>query len=142
SDIRAKDCIESDCNNRSNFVWLVPPSPFSSGDVGSSAHRSGSICSSPWRIVRYPQYSQVLVKTEGSQQNIKMKFQRELCISCMCVLVTLLSVGHSREQPVFMNQFAVHIPAGSKAADDIARKHDFNNLGQIFDDHRNIQKRQ
>lgn len=37
----------------------------------------------------------------------------------------------SRQQPVYMNQFAVHIPAGSEAADAVAEKHGFRNMGQI-----------
>jgi hypothetical protein len=30
-----------------------------------------------------------------------------------------------------MNQFAVHIPSGQEAANEVARKHGFRNLGQV-----------
>lgn len=53
----------------------------------------------------------------------------------LCVLVVVVSGalgdGVRRQQPVFMNEFAVHIPGGDEAADRIAEKHGFINIGKI-----------
>lgn len=47
-------------------------------------------------------------------------------------LLLLLATGDSkRQQPIYMNQFAVHIPSGHADADEIASKHGFRNLGQV-----------
>jgi proprotein convertase subtilisin/kexin type 5 len=46
-------------------------------------------------------------------------------------MVAFLSFGHCKQSAVYLNQFAVHIPSGQEAADDIARKHGFTNLGQV-----------
>lgn len=43
----------------------------------------------------------------------------------------LVGAAGSRQRPIFMNQFAVHIPSGSEHADSIASKHGFINLGQV-----------
>lgn len=69
----------------------------------------------------------------------------------MCVLVTFVIAGHCRVRtvrPVYMNEFAVYIPAGEEVADDIARKHDFVNHGKIGSlhnyflfEHRRVHKR-
>ncbi|CAL4115754.1 unnamed protein product [Meganyctiphanes norvegica] len=52
------------------------------------------------------------------------------------------------ENSVYHNQFAVHIPEGSKAADEISSKYGFVNLGQIgaldnyfLLEHRRVHKR-
>ncbi|XP_063242489.1 furin-like protease 2 [Bacillus rossius redtenbacheri] len=54
----------------------------------------------------------------------------------------------ARQQPVFHNQFAVLVPAGARSADLIARRHGFDNLGQIGQlpgyflfEHRHVHKR-
>ena len=36
-----------------------------------------------------------------------------------------------RPQPIFQNQFAVHIPSGRADADEIADKHGFVNMGKV-----------
>lgn len=52
---------------------------------------------------------------------------------CVFLVVVVASgvVGVGRQQPVFMNEFAVHVPAGGEAADRIAEKHGFTNIGQV-----------
>lgn len=61
-----------------------------------------------------------------------MRLQWELCyVSCLFLLVAFLSFGFCRQSPVYMNQFAVHVPSGQEAADEVARKHGFRNIGQI-----------
>jgi len=69
---------------------------------------------------------------EDGWRLFKMRLQWELCcISCLFYLVAFLSFGFCRQSPVYMNQFAVHIPSGREAADEVARKHGFRNLGQV-----------
>ncbi|KAJ3656722.1 hypothetical protein Zmor_015772 [Zophobas morio] len=36
-----------------------------------------------------------------------------------------------REEPLYSNEFAVHIPDGNEVADEIAAKHGFVNRGQV-----------
>ncbi|XP_060876735.1 furin-like protease 2 isoform X2 [Metopolophium dirhodum] len=48
----------------------------------------------------------------------------------LCLSIVTLCVGQ-RQRPIYMNQFAVHIPKGSGQAEQIAAKHGFNNIGQI-----------
>ncbi|XP_039291184.1 proprotein convertase subtilisin/kexin type 5-like [Nilaparvata lugens] len=57
---------------------------------------------------------------------------------CMVLLVfaTQLVMANSevtfkRKPVIYMNQFAVHIPAGEQVANSIAAKHGFRNIGQI-----------
>lgn len=45
--------------------------------------------------------------------------------------IVTLCVGQ-RQRPIYMNQFAVHIPKGSDEAEKIATKHGFNNIGQVI----------
>lgn len=56
------------------------------------------------------------------------------------VLITITSVSGlnyvnrnttKRQNPVYMNHFAVHIPYGQGSADSIAVKHGFVNKGQV-----------
>uniref|UniRef100_A0A1B6GHW2 furin n=2 Tax=Proconiini TaxID=565685 RepID=A0A1B6GHW2_9HEMI len=59
-----------------------------------------------------------------------------VCVGlCVVVLNCLVSVfglqQYGRSQPVYLNQFAVHVPSGDVDADAIAAKHGFVNLGQI-----------
>lgn len=37
----------------------------------------------------------------------------------------------NRQMPIYMNQFAVHIPKGKEVADEVAAKHGFRNIGQV-----------
>lgn len=39
---------------------------------------------------------------------------------------------HQRVPPIYMNQFAVHVPSGADAADNVAAKYGFQNLGQVI----------
>lgn len=48
----------------------------------------------------------------------------------LCLSIVTLCVGQ-RHRPIYMNQFAVHIPKGSVQAEQIAAKHGFNNIGQV-----------
>lgn len=48
----------------------------------------------------------------------------------LCLSIVTLCVGQ-RQRPIYMNQFAVHIPKGSDQAEQIAAKHGFNNIGQV-----------
>ncbi|KAL5233162.1 hypothetical protein ACI65C_000572 [Semiaphis heraclei] len=50
----------------------------------------------------------------------------------LCLSIVTLCVGQ-RQRPIYMNQFAVHIPKGSGQAEQIAAKHGFNNIGQHYD---------
>ncbi|KAL4091459.1 hypothetical protein QTP88_026149 [Uroleucon formosanum] len=50
----------------------------------------------------------------------------------LCLSIVTLCVGQ-RQRPIYMNQFAVHIPKGSGQAEQIAAKHGFNNIGQYYD---------
>jgi proprotein convertase subtilisin/kexin type 5 len=49
---------------------------------------------------------------------------------CGCVLGTVV-LSVRREEPLYSNEFAVHIPEGNDVADEIATKHDFVNRGQV-----------
>jgi hypothetical protein len=55
---------------------------------------------------------------------------------CGCVLGTVV-LSVRREEPLYSNEFAVHIPEGNDVADEIATKHDFVNRGQVS--HRFVQ---
>lgn len=46
-------------------------------------------------------------------------------------LLSLATGDSKRQQPIYMNQFAVHIPSGHADAEEIASKHGFRNLGQV-----------
>lgn len=48
----------------------------------------------------------------------------------LCLSIVTLCVGQ-RQRPIYMNQFAVHIPKGFDQAEQIAVKHGFNNIGQV-----------
>lgn len=57
------------------------------------------------------------------------------------VLVTLVMLAstssgaqQNRPKPIYSNEFAVHIPDGDQAADEIAAKHGFFNRGQVSPD--------
>ncbi|CAB3260598.1 unnamed protein product [Arctia plantaginis] len=45
-------------------------------------------------------------------------------------LLAALHVCAGLPEPVYHNQFAVHVPAGPEHVDDIARRHGFVNHGQ------------
>lgn len=47
------------------------------------------------------------------------------------VFLGLVRCAQQRNKPVYSNEFAVHIPEGSEAADRIAAKHGFVNRGQV-----------
>lgn len=47
------------------------------------------------------------------------------------VLLGLVKCAQQRSRPVYSNEFAVHIPEGGEAAERIASKHGFANLGQV-----------
>lgn len=49
----------------------------------------------------------------------------------MLVSGSLPSARAVRKAMVFNNEFAVHVPAGKEAADAIASKHGFENIGQV-----------
>ncbi|XP_050443201.1 furin-like protease 2 isoform X2 [Adelges cooleyi] len=51
-------------------------------------------------------------------------------LGLLCLSIVTLCVGQ-RQRPIYMNQFAVHIPKGSEHAEQIAAKHGYNNIGQI-----------
>lgn len=46
-------------------------------------------------------------------------------------LLAALHVCAGLPEPVYHNQFAVHVPAGPEHVDDIARRHGFVNHGQV-----------
>lgn len=41
------------------------------------------------------------------------------------------AVTSNRPQPIYTNQFAVHVPKGKEYADAIAERHGFINIGQV-----------
>ena len=51
------------------------------------------------------------------------------------IILVLLTCLHAaigrREQPVYSNEFAVHIPEGDVVAETLADKHGFVNRGQV-----------
>lgn len=47
-----------------------------------------------------------------------------------CVLGTVV-LAIRRKEPLYSNEFAVHIPTGKEVADTIASKHGFLNRGQV-----------
>lgn len=49
-------------------------------------------------------------------------------------LLAALPLCAALPEPVYHNQFAVHVPAGKQHADDIARRHGFENHGQVRGD--------
>lgn len=51
--------------------------------------------------------------------------------SAVCVVVSLALWACCHCEPIFHNQFAVHVPAGEEIADSIAAKHGFTNLGKV-----------
>jgi len=63
------------------------------------------------------------------------KFRNSLSFSTVILLWTflILSINSSLAfgQHVFSNQFALYIPAGDSKADEIAEKHNCENLGQV-----------
>uniref|UniRef100_A0A1B6CCM9 furin n=1 Tax=Clastoptera arizonana TaxID=38151 RepID=A0A1B6CCM9_9HEMI len=52
-------------------------------------------------------------------------------ILCLLIIFVSESCSVRRNTPIFLNQFAVHIPSGVEDADLIADKHGFTNIGQI-----------
>lgn len=51
--------------------------------------------------------------------------------SAVCAVVSLALWACCQCEPIFHNQFAVHVPSGREAADSIAGKHGFINIGQV-----------
>ncbi|KAK9506386.1 hypothetical protein O3M35_008337 [Rhynocoris fuscipes] len=52
-----------------------------------------------------------------------------LLLTCLLIVKNVCSL--QRSQPIYTNQFAVHIPAGKEHAEDIAKRHGFVNIGQV-----------
>lgn len=52
-------------------------------------------------------------------------------LGVLCGLMVSGGVHAVRKAMVFNNEFAVHVPAGKEAADAIASKHGFENIGQV-----------
>ncbi|XP_063223097.1 furin-like protease 2 isoform X2 [Bacillus rossius redtenbacheri] len=74
--------------------------------------------------------------------------ERKSVTSFVCLFSALFSVVVCRQAKVYHNQFAVHVPKGLAAADEIASKHGFKNIGQIGSlpnyfllEHRRLSKR-
>lgn len=56
------------------------------------------------------------------------------CASSVCLLLTILNsflFAIGKQQRVFLNQFAVHVPSGEADVEEIAAKHGFVNIGQV-----------
>lgn len=53
-------------------------------------------------------------------------------VSFICCLSSTPFALAKRPQPIYQNQFAVHIPSSQHDADHIADKHGFVNLGQVI----------
>lgn len=52
----------------------------------------------------------------------------------LCVIISNFVVFiFARQQPLYMNQFALHVPDGKEVADQIAEKHGLLNIGQVSD---------
>lgn len=71
-----------------------------------------------------------------SNQNLFFSIFPKSAILCVIVVIfVILQVeprdAAQRSAPIFMNEFAVHIPTGKEDADRIAAKHGFTNNGQI-----------
>ncbi|XP_032682397.1 uncharacterized protein LOC116849386 isoform X2 [Odontomachus brunneus] len=58
---------------------------------------------------------------------------RVTLLVCALLLVGARSEPRPRSRPVpiYSNQFAVYVPAGQEAADEIAQEHGFDNHGQV-----------
>lgn len=46
-------------------------------------------------------------------------------------LAGAISEPRPRPVPIYSNQFAVYVPSGAEAADEIAQEHGFDNYGQV-----------
>lgn len=46
----------------------------------------------------------------------------------LCAFATLI---FAKQTQIYSNEFAVHIPDGNEAADEVAAKHGFDNKGQV-----------
>lgn len=57
----------------------------------------------------------------------------KLCslLVCVCAFSAGALGVRNRKEPIYSNEFAVHIPDGKEAADAIASKHGFVNRGQV-----------
>lgn len=56
----------------------------------------------------------------------------KFCSVFLCVLyLSRIAVTARRPEPVYSNEFAVHIPDGGDAANEIATRHGFTNRGQV-----------
>lgn len=71
-------------------------------------------------------------------RSLSAKMTRTELFSLVAIVATTLCSHGGAEQDyesskskVYHNQFAVHIPDGAKAADEIASKYGFTNLGQV-----------
>lgn len=51
--------------------------------------------------------------------------------ACLVLLLSGLGVVICRESPIFMNQFAVHVPSGENDLLEIAERHGYRNLGKV-----------
>lgn len=59
-------------------------------------------------------------------------------VLAFAVLLFLIASSYSvsasatnRPTPIYMNQFAVHIPKGKEVAEEVAARHGFRNIGQV-----------
>ncbi|KAG8228936.1 hypothetical protein J437_LFUL011562 [Ladona fulva] len=61
-----------------------------------------------------------------------MSFQDVMCwFLCLCLLYDNFVVVQCRQPPMYVNQFAIYVPKGQEAADRVAAKYGFKNLGQV-----------
>lgn len=50
----------------------------------------------------------------------------------LCFLFSnLIVLAYGRQQPVYMNQFAVYVPSGEEDASKLASKHGFNLISKV-----------
>lgn len=49
-----------------------------------------------------------------------------------CYFVSGVSSQEESNDVIYHNQFAVHVPEGYEAADKIAQKYGFTNIGQVW----------
>lgn len=80
----------------------------------------------------------------GDTMHVSLKWRRRgkrgaiiewalvLAIISICRLGSTPCALAKRQQPIYHNQFAVHIPSSREDADLIADKHGFVNLGQVI----------
>lgn len=60
---------------------------------------------------------------------MKCDISVSLCVLILNCIVVVFSL--QRQKPVYLNQFALHVPAGKEVADQIADKHGLTNIGQV-----------